>query len=580
MFKRLSICMLLLTLVVLPACGGSSGKSTRVSGATGTTPVASSAPTSAPTPTVPPTPTAVPTATPVPTLSWEQVIQLLTPSTVLIHADIPASAVQDAAVYSGTGIVLNTNGDIVTNAHIVDGAAAVTVYTSGSTKKRPARIVGVSPCDDLAVIKVTDVSGLTPATFGKGSEQQVGEDVAAIGYPESSTASNTISISRGIISKLEQSSGIYQSVIQTDAAVNPGNSGGPLVNAKGQVIGINTFRTVGTTGINYAISGDLVQQVVPDLQAGHNKLYLGMNLGPNNYSNYFGTSQGLVVEAVAADSPASIAGVQQAFLLTQLAGLDVNSMADVCKILLSHQDGDVLKVQFLNITNTESQILAGEVTIGKSTSTAKVTMVSSQPLAGTATTPTTSSSTSTGTAQHFSWDFSSDNGDWPTGTQNELTASVSSGEYSVQVGPQHGYILMPQSIPNGGDQAIKVDVNIQTGYAGVVVRDSTDSSNRHNYYDCFVFDRGTYSCGMEISGQWTAIIDTTSSSAIKIGQTNTLELDVQGSNMTFYVNGALVNTFSDSQLTQGTVGLEAGAGSQGNSGSVTFSNASAAIVPQ
>ncbi len=576
MFTRLSIAALLLALILLPACGGSSSKSTATSGIKGTTAVATSAATTAAA-----TPTTAPTATPLADLSWEQIISLLTPSTVMIRTDVPPSAVSNEALYSGTGIVMTNDGYILTNAHVVNGAAALSVYTSGSSKERSARIVGVSPCDDLAIIKVDDTADLKPAIFGKSGDQHVGEDVAAIGYPLNFEIGTDISISRGIVSKLNQTLEPYQSLIQTDAAINHGNSGGPLVNTKGEVVGINTLSFgQSAPGINYAISIDQAQSIITDLKAGHNRLYLGMNLGPNDYADFFGTDQGLVVEAVASDSPASAAGVQQAMLLTKLAGLDVNSMADVCKILRSHQDGDALKVQFISITQTEQQLLAGEVVIGKATATTKVAVISSQPIAGAETpTPAGSGSGSTGTMQQFSWDFESDNGDWYTGTDGKITVSISDGTYNIALTPDMYYTIKPSSVPSGGDQSIQADVNIQSGFAGIAVRYSKDSDNKSSFYDCFIYADGKYSCGVEIQSSWTSLVDPTASGAIKPGQTNTIQLTVVGSKITFTINGTDVTSFNDTSLAQGIIGIEVGSSKDSN-GASSFDNIGVAIVPQ
>ena len=584
MFSRVSICALLLALIVLPACGSNSGKSTTTSNGKGSTATAASSATSASAA----SPTAA-TPTQAADLTWEQIIDLLTPSTVMIRTDVPPSAVSNEMLTSGTGIVMDANGDILTNAHVVNGASALSVYTSGSNKERSARIVGVSPCDDLAVIKVDDTNGLTPATFGTSSSQHVGEDVAAIGYPLNFDIGTDISISRGIVSKLDQTLEPYQSLIQTDAAVNHGNSGGPLVNTKGQVIGINTLSFGDTApGINYAISIDKAQQVIPDLQAGHNRLYLGMNLGPNDYSDYFGTDQGLVVEAVASDSPASVAGVQQAFLLTSLAGLPVNSMADVCKILRSHQDGDALKVEFLNITSTDQQYLAGEVVIGKSTATTKVAVVNTVPLAGAEPTPTTSSggsgstggSGSSGSTKQFQWNFATDDGDWPTGDSDTLTVAVGGNAYTITFKQPNLYqVFSPQSVPNATDQAIQSDVMLQGAAAGLVVRFSSDSNNAWTYYGCYIAPNDNYDCGVRINDTWTSLVDPTPSQAIKDGQVNTLLLSAVGSTITFKINGTQVASFSDSQVAAGYVGVEVDAPKDAAGGAV-FTNASAAVVPK
>ncbi len=572
MFTRASICALLLALILLPACGSKTTTTPAATSAPATTSTASSTAAAAVA-----TPTTIATPTAVADLSWEDVVTLLTPSVVMIRGDFPATAVSSAGAGSGTGIVMSNDGLILTNAHVVDGAAAITVAASGSNKERPARVVGISSCDDLAVIKVDDTTGLKPATFGKSSEQKVGEDVAVLGYPLGSSIGTDLSITRGIISKLDLALDPYQSLIQTDAAINHGNSGGPMVNRKGQVIGINTLSVAGTslgTNIGFAISSDLAQQVIPDLKSGHNRLYLGMNLGPNDYADYFGTSAGLVVEAVATNGPASAAGVRPAFLLTQLEGLDVNSDADVCKILRSHQDGDGLKAQFINVTDTESELLEGEVTIGQPVSSSKVTIIDRQAFEQPTPTPG-----STGNEQDFSWDFTKDDGDWYTGSSSAVSASIANGQYNITVGAGSDYFFNPGSVPDSSDLSVQTDVSQKDAFVGVAVRYTQDADGNLSYYDCFLVGDNTYGCGVEVKGQFNYLVQSETSSAIKVGQTNTLTLTVVGNTITFNINGTDVKTLTDSSLTQGSIALEVGASQEGAGGSATFSNTSAAVRP-
>jgi serine protease Do len=564
--------------MVFSACGGGSSKSTTTASSTtaaGTSAATVAVATTAATP-APATPTA-----PV-ELSWEEVVQKLTPSTVMVRADFPATAVSDEGYGSGTGIVMSADGYILTNAHVVDGAAALTVAASGSNRERPAQFVGVSSCDDLAVIKVDDVQGLQPAVFGNSKSEKVGEDVAAIGYPLGSEIGTDVTITRGIISKLDQPLDPYESLIQTDAAINPGNSGGPLVNRFGQVIGINTLGVDPTvaTNINFAISIDQAQQVIPDLQKGHNRLWLGMNLGPNNYSDYFGTDAGMVVEAVASKSPASAAGVQPAFLLTQLEGLNVGSKADVCKILRSHKDGDGLKVQFLNITSTEQQLLEGEVTIGQDNSTAQVKVINSEPIGGSSGSATaTTSSGSGGTPVDASWDFASDTGDWYSGDSDSATVTIANGTYNVVFKQPSLYnVYRPSSVPNAGDQAMAADVTVTAGYAGLALRFTASSDNKWTFYDCFINNGGQYACGVEVNDQYTALVQPTSSPAIKAGQANTLQMSVIGTTITFSINGQQVASFDDATIQKGTIGLEAGGGSDAP-GNIVFDNVATEYMP-
>ncbi len=334
-----------------------------------------------PTAVLEPEPTATeepePTATPVQELSWEDIVEKLEASTVMVRADFPETAVSYEGQGSGTGIVYSEDGYILTNAHVVSGAAAITVSTAGSPRQRSARFIGISTCDDLAVIQVTDMDGLEPATFGDTGEARVGADVAALGYPLGDMLSLDLSVSRGVISKMNEAIWEFESLIQHDATINPGNSGGPLVNRKGEVIGVNTASVDPeyASSINFAIDINQAQRIISDLEEGKNRNWLGMNLEPNFYPDYFGTEEGLVVAAVASGSSASKVGVRAPYLLTHLEGLTVNSMEDVCRILRSHSDGDSLKVEFMHITETEMQFLEGEIVLGEDNSGADLKVV-------------------------------------------------------------------------------------------------------------------------------------------------------------------------------------------------------------
>jgi putative serine protease PepD len=174
----------------------------------------------------------------------------------------------------GSGIVLDTNGNILTNAHVIAGAKQMQVTLSnGQTVS--ATLVGSNTAADLAVIRISvPASSLHPVTLGDSATVQVGDNVYAIGSPFGLSGTLT----EGIVSNLNQggavSTGANQSgLIQTDAAINPGNSGGPLVNAAGQVIGINNSiesPVDGNVGVGFAIPINQVKQLLPALEGGSN----------------------------------------------------------------------------------------------------------------------------------------------------------------------------------------------------------------------------------------------------------------------------------------------------------------------
>ena len=174
----------------------------------------------------------------------------------------------------GSGIVLDTKGDILTNAHVITGARRIEVAFSDGTTV-PATLVGSNSGADLAVIRVSvAASTLHPLTLGNSASVRVGDSVYAIGSPFGLSGSLT----EGIVSNIAQTGAVsvgsnLTGLIQTDAAINPGNSGGPLVDAQGQVIGINNSiesPVDGNVGVGFAIPIDQVKQILPSLEGGSN----------------------------------------------------------------------------------------------------------------------------------------------------------------------------------------------------------------------------------------------------------------------------------------------------------------------
>ncbi|HEY8525231.1 MAG TPA: trypsin-like peptidase domain-containing protein [Acidimicrobiales bacterium] len=169
---------------------------------------------------------------------------------------------------AGTGVVVG-DGLVLTNAHVVDGAESVAVTATGDHQPRPAEVVGADPSRDVAVLRVDDPSGLTVADIGDSDALAVGDDVVAIGNALALEGSPTVT--RGIVSalgrELDTGRGTLSGLIQTDAAISSGNSGGPLVDAAGQVVGINTAAAVSGQGIEaanigFAIPIDAVHEIV------------------------------------------------------------------------------------------------------------------------------------------------------------------------------------------------------------------------------------------------------------------------------------------------------------------------------
>jgi putative serine protease PepD len=174
-----------------------------------------------------------PLARTVSALDVTQIVAKLKPSVVTIKGTT------DQGTQAGTGIVINDNGEILTNAHVVAGTNSIKVTPAGSTKSRSAKVLGADTDQDLALVKVSDTSDLVAAQLGDSSKLQVGSSVVAIG--DALDLGKDPTVTDGIISALDRTvDSSLKGVIQTDASINPGNSGGPLINSSGQVIGINT----------------------------------------------------------------------------------------------------------------------------------------------------------------------------------------------------------------------------------------------------------------------------------------------------------------------------------------------------
>jgi putative serine protease PepD len=240
----------------------------------------------------------------------------------------------------GSGFVVDTSGHIVTNQHVVDGATSITVrFKDGKTTK--ATLVGTDPSTDIAVIKVdVAASELHPLTLGTSSTIQPGQDVVAIGSPFGLTETMT----SGIVSAIDrtiQAPNNYSiaGAIQTDAPINHGNSGGPLLDTSGKVIGVNAqidSDSGGNDGVGFAIPIDSVKSVVNTLIAGGKveHAYLGIHVGDA------ANSAGAQVSTVQSGSPASKAGVKAGDVITAVDGKAITKADDLTAGIGSHAPND------------------------------------------------------------------------------------------------------------------------------------------------------------------------------------------------------------------------------------------------
>ncbi|MDP2290982.1 MAG: trypsin-like peptidase domain-containing protein [Actinomycetota bacterium] len=198
------------------------------------------------------------------------------PSVVTISAEVTVrqGPFSEQGTSAGTGIILTADGQVLTNAHVVAGATAITVTLDGETTARTATVIGADTTNDVALLQIEGASGLTPAALGDSDAVAVGDDVVAIG--NALDLDGAVSVTRGIISALDRSidveSATLTNAIQTDAAISSGNSGGPLVNAAGEVIGVNSAGATSTGSVSvenvgFAIPINHAMEIVEQLRA-------------------------------------------------------------------------------------------------------------------------------------------------------------------------------------------------------------------------------------------------------------------------------------------------------------------------
>lgn len=254
---------------------------------------------------------------------------------------------------AGSGVIFRSDGYIVTNNHVISGASEIIVSLADG-RTLPGTVVGADEMTDLAVVKI-DATDLPAAEFGNSDEIMVGEPAIAIGNPLGLEFQG--SVTSGVISALNRSldmSDRILKVIQTDASINPGNSGGALVNADGQVIGINSAKIAvsGVEGMGFAIPINTVQEVINDLMANGKVIrpYIGIGIFDKDTAARYGyilnISQGVYVETITVNGPAYKAGLRRGDVILSIDGQDVNKVSEVRSIVAEHKAGDTLKVKF------------------------------------------------------------------------------------------------------------------------------------------------------------------------------------------------------------------------------------------
>ena len=265
---------------------------------------------------------------------------------------------------SGSGIILSSDGEILTNHHVAEVAeddGSITVSFADGTKAA-AEIIGLDPLTDTALLKAEDVSGLTPIGLGESKDLNVGQNVVAIGSPYGLDAT----VTSGIVSALnrpvevgrdEAGNSTTYPAIQTDAAINPGNSGGPLVDLNGNLVGINSsIRSTGggpgggagSIGLGFAIPIDEVLPIVEQMRAGETPSHAKLGIQVGNVENPTGAevTEGALVREISSGSAADSAGLESGDVITGVDELPITSSSSLVATIRAYRPGDDVTVTY------------------------------------------------------------------------------------------------------------------------------------------------------------------------------------------------------------------------------------------
>lgn len=282
-------------------------------------------------------------------LTLQQIYAKIIPSVVSITSQTSSGEV------TGTGIIMTADGYIITNCHVIEDGDTPQVLLQNDDSYQAA-VIGSDETSDLAVLKI-DADGLTPAEFGDSDALQVGDAVVAIGDPLGTQLRGTMT--DGIISAINRDlafDGRTLTLLQTNAALNSGNSGGPLINMHGQVVGITnmkmkaaTSNATGIEGIGFAIPVKTIRSVVDELIASGSvsgRPALGVTVGaiPRNAAEHFDIPEGLYVIGVAAGSDAESQGLRKGDIITQVNGEGMTDTGDLSEIIARYEVGTIINM--------------------------------------------------------------------------------------------------------------------------------------------------------------------------------------------------------------------------------------------
>ncbi|BAK80778.1 S1C family serine protease [Candidatus Arthromitus sp. SFB-rat-Yit] len=268
----------------------------------------------------------------------------------------------------GSGFIINEEGHILTNYHVVEGVQTVKIIFYDGVET-DGKVINYDELNDIALIKLTDPTVMVPATvsLGNSDELLVGESVVAIGSPLGKEFIGTTT--KGIVSALDRDitiDGKTLKLLQTDTAINPGNSGGPLINSRGEVIGINTakFDNTGTTsveGIGFAIPINQAKQKLDELSKPILRIGIKGRVIDQSMSNNLNLPQGIYVVEVESFSNAERAGIKSGDVILKFGGRDVKTFEDINSVKVNHNAGDTIRVVvYRNGANQDIDLILNE----------------------------------------------------------------------------------------------------------------------------------------------------------------------------------------------------------------------------
>lgn len=304
-------------------------------------------------------------------LSAAEIYQKVAPAVVMVSTKTIQTVngwFQQEAEGMGSGFIINTDGYILTNYHVIEGATEVTVTLSDG-QEVTASVVNYDSDQDVAMIKINeDVEVPGVVELGDSDALQPGEEVLAIGNPLSKELSSTLT--KGIVSALNRSietqTGVSTNLIQTDTAINSGNSGGPLINTKGEVIGINTLKASdGAEGIGFAIPINDVKVKIDSLSKPILNLGVSIRVIDESMAKQLNMEEGLYVVEVNEFSPAEKAGLKGGDLIVKADGKRIKTFEELQEIKNSKEEGDSINIEFIRDGKTQN----ATITLSSTTTT-------------------------------------------------------------------------------------------------------------------------------------------------------------------------------------------------------------------